>query len=467
MMTEAFVNASVTPLESLDMLSPYEVAKLQDKSQGGLYRLLRQCALAVLNCGSELDSTRMVLERFRQFDIQISQKHRGVQLDLQNAPATAFVDGEIIQGIREHLFSVLRDLLYVEDEFDKCCDGLATSPMATNLVFHILRHANALRPHIKPNLMVCWGGHSINRHEYDYTKKVGYELGLRGLNICTGCGPGAMKGPMKGAAIAHAKQRISDARYVGITEPGIIAAESPNPIVNELIIMPDIEKRLEAFVRLGHGIVVFPGGAGTAEEILYMLGILLREENRDIPFPFIFTGPEGSEEYFETVDRFIGETLGERAQSLYEIVVGDPHGVAQRSRTLLDQVTDHRKETGESYHYNWQLHIPQALQETFEPTHENMAGLCLSRALPDYELAAQLRCALSGIVAGNVKEPGIEAIERFGPFELTGDPDLVESLDNLLTAFVEQRRMKIDYEEYTPCYRLTRPEVVSQPDPVS
>jgi predicted Rossmann-fold nucleotide-binding protein len=111
-------------------------------------------------------------------------------------------------------------------------------------VFHILRHAKSLRPNIKPNIVVCWGGHSIARHEYAYTKKVGYELGLRGLNICTGCGPGAMKGPMKGATIAHAKQRISDPRYIGITEPGIIAAESPNPIVSELITMPDIEKRL-------------------------------------------------------------------------------------------------------------------------------------------------------------------------------------------------------------------------------
>ncbi len=458
MMTEAFVNASVTPLESLDMLSPYEVAKLQDKSQGGLYRLLRQCALAVLNCGSELDSTRTVLERFSGFDVQISQKHRGVQLDLINAPASAFVDGRIIQGIREHLFAVLRDLLYVEDEFDKCCDSLQGSAMATNMVFHILRHANALRPHIKPNLMVCWGGHSISRHEYDYTKKVGYELGLRGMNICTGCGPGAMKGPMKGATIAHAKQRIQQARYVGVTEPGIIAAESPNPIVNELIIMPDIEKRLEAFVRLGHGIVVFPGGAGTAEEILYMLGILLREENRDIPFPFIFTGPAGSEAYFDTVDAFIRDTLGERARGLYEIIIDDPHRVAERSRVLLDQVTLHRKAVGESYHYNWQLHIPLQLQRPFEPTHANMAGLCLSRSLPDHELAAQLRCALSGIVAGNVKEPGIRAIEEHGPFELQGEAEVMGALDRLLTAFVEQRRMKINYEEYTPCFRLARPE---------
>jgi hypothetical protein len=30
---------------------------------------------------------------------------------------------------------------------------------------------------------------------------------------------------MKGATIGHSKQRIKDGRYIGITEPGIIAAE--------------------------------------------------------------------------------------------------------------------------------------------------------------------------------------------------------------------------------------------------
>ncbi|NVK43017.1 MAG: LOG family protein [Oceanospirillaceae bacterium] len=453
MSTGAFVTASVTPLDSLATLSPLEVARLQDASQGGLYRLFRQCSLAVLNCGSELDSTKQVLERYKSFDIRISQKHRGLQLDLINAPASAFVDGEIIQGIREHLFSVLRDLLYVVDKLDDVGgdEGWAT----TNSVFHILRHADMFRPHVKPNLVVCWGGHSIGHEEYEYTKKVGYELGLRRLNICTGCGPGAMKGPMKGAAIAHAKQRIRDARYVGISEPGIIAAESPNPIVNELLVMPDIEKRLEAFIRLGHGIVVFPGGAGTAEEILYILGVLLHEKNNNLPFPLIFTGPEGSEAYFETVDRFIRQTLGDAAASRYEIIVGDPRRVALRMQEGLRNVTEYRKATSESFHFNWQINVPLIFQQPFEPTHENMAQLRLFKDQSICDLASNLRRALSGIVAGNVKEPGVRAIEEHGPFELCGEKALVDPLDELLTSFVEQRRMKLDYQEYVPCYRLS------------
>src|SRR3546814_6303849 len=94
-----------------------------------------------------------------------------------------------------------------------------------------------------------------------------------------------MKGPMKGATIAHAKQRKRQMRYIGVTEPGIIAAESPNPIVNHLVIMPDIEKRLESSARLGHGSVDFAGGVATAEDILYLPGILLRDENEKLTSP--------------------------------------------------------------------------------------------------------------------------------------------------------------------------------------
>ncbi|MGB0224137.1 MAG: nucleotide 5'-monophosphate nucleosidase PpnN [Marinobacterium sp.] len=453
-MSDLFVSASVKPLESLDMLSPYEVERIRDRSDSGLYPLFRQCALAVLNCGSEMDCTAEVLEKYQDFDVHIVNKHRGVQLDLINAPASAFVDGELVDGIREHLFSVLRDLVYVVDGLNDVCEGLTPGETLTNTVFHILRHAKSLRPNIKPNIVVCWGGHSIARHEYAYTKKVGYELGLRGLNICTGCGPGAMKGPMKGATIAHAKQRISDPRYIGITEPGIIAAESPNPIVSELITMPDIEKRLEAFVRLGHGVIVFPGGAGTAEEILYMLGILLQEQNRNVEMPFIFTGPAGSEAYFEQIDQFVKATLGEEASKLYQVVIDHPSKVAALMKEGLNRVTEQRKESGEAYHFNWQLQIPYELQLPFEPTHDNMAALNLHKGQPISELASELRKALSGIVSGNVKEPAVKAVAEKGPFILDGDPEVITALDKLLNGFIEQRRMKIDFAGYVPCFKL-------------
>jgi predicted Rossmann-fold nucleotide-binding protein len=265
-----------------------------------------------------------------------------------------------------------------------------------------------------------------------------------------------MKGPMKGATIGHSKQRIRQGQYLGITEPGIIAAESPNPIVNSLVILPDIEKRLEAFVRTGHGIVVFPGGVGTAEEILYLLGILLHPENSDMPFPVIFTGPESAAEYFDEIDRFIGSILGRQAQDLYEIIINDPVSVARKMREGINSVRDFRKINDDAYYFNWMLKIDTAFQEPFVPNHENMRSLKLDTSLDHHHLAANLRRMFSGIVAGNVKDEGIRAIEEHGLFEINGDKQIMELMDNLLSSFVEQHRMKLPGREYKPSYRIVK-----------
>ena len=175
------VDAVISPEGRLEVLSKAEVGKLLDTSQGGLYTIFRNCSLAVLNCGSFLDDGKELLERYQSFDIRVIQEERGIKLDLRNAPASAFVDGKIIKGINEHLFAVLRDVIYVSDEInDNPRFDLETTDGITNAVFHILRNANILRPLLNPNLVVCWGGHSISRKEYDYTKEVGYQLGLRG-----------------------------------------------------------------------------------------------------------------------------------------------------------------------------------------------------------------------------------------------------------------------------------------------
>ncbi len=203
------VDARVTPTGSLENLSQQEVDRLLDSSRGGLYALYRRCSLAVLNAGGETDDARAIFQRYEDFDIRIVRQAWGVKLELSNAPASAFVDGRMIRGIQEHLFAVLRDVLYVHGEvYEHGSVELREPQGITNAVYRILRNAGVLRPRVRPDIVVCWGGHSIGREEYDYTKRVGYELGLRGLNVCTGCGPGAMKGPMKGATIGHSKQRI-------------------------------------------------------------------------------------------------------------------------------------------------------------------------------------------------------------------------------------------------------------------
>jgi predicted Rossmann-fold nucleotide-binding protein len=450
------VDARVGPRGSLENLSQAEIEKLLDSGQGGLYSLFRKCALAVLNSGTPTDDAKEIFDRYRDFEIRIVRQAWGIKLEMRNAPGSAFVDGQMIRGIKEHLFAVLRDVVYIASEimgsgrFDP-----SDSASITNAVFHILRNARVLDYKARPNLVVCWGGHAVSTGEYQYTKRVGYEMGLRGLDVCTGCGPGAMKGPMKGATIGHAKQRIEHSRYIGISEPGIIAAEPPNPIVNQLVIMPDIEKRLEAFVRLAHGIVVFPGGAGTAEEILYLTGILLDPENAEQPFPVILTGPRESAAYFEQIHRFIAGTLGEAALRRLTLIVDDPAEVARQMVQGVEGVREFRRRRNDSYNFNWLLSIRPELQRPFEVTHESMRCLSLSSEQPVHLLAANLRRAFSGIVTGNVKETGIKAIEQHGPYELAAEASVVRLLDELLAAFVRQQRMKLPGSAYRPVYRLS------------
>jgi len=449
------VDARVGPRGSLENLSQAEIDKLLDSSAQGLHPLFRSCALAVLNAGSESDNAQEIFERYAAFSVQIVRHAWGIKLQIANAPAAAFVDGEMIRGIKEHLFAVLRDVIYTGNEIVGAGRLAGNDPASiSNAVFHILRNARVLDFKARPNLAVCWGGHSIDEAEYQYTKRVGYELGLRGLDVCTGCGPGAMKGPMKGATIGHAKQRIAAGRYIGLTEPGIIAAEPPNAIVNQLVIMPDIEKRLEAFVRLAHGIVVFPGGVGTAEELLYLLGVLLEPANAELPLPVVLTGPRESAAWFEQVAQFIEATLGSSALARLTFILNDPPAVARHMVQAFAAVRDFRRTRNDSYNFNWLLHVPPPLQLPFEPTHAAMRGLDLRRARPTHELAADLRRAFSGIVAGNVKQRGVAAIAREGPFELRGDEAIVRPLDRLLSAFVAAGRMKLPGSRYRPCYRL-------------
>ena len=448
------VNAQVAPRGTLELLSQLDVDALTQSPEDELLDLFRRCALAVLNTGNETDDAKAIFDAHADFTVEIARRTRGLKLIVRNAPASAFVGGRMVEGIRQHLFAVLRDIVYTGTEFSELlADPEPTSESITDAVFQILKQARSMDPSQRPNLVVCWGGHSISRVEYDYTKELGYHLGLRGLDICTGCGPGAMKGPMKGAAVGHAKQRITTGRYMGLSEPGIIAAEPPNPMVSHLVVLPDIEKRLEAFVRLGHAIVVFPGGAGTAEEILYLLGILTDPANEGLELPLVFTGPEESRAYFEEMDRFLRLALGEDIAGYYTMIIGDAEKAGRHVAKAVKQVRAQRRRDGDAFYFNWLMRVPRAHQLPFEVNHDSVRSLRLSRDLPRHELISELRRAFSAIVTGNVKDNGIRMIEEHGPFELAIDDHLIAALESLLAGFVRQGRMKLE-GEYEPCYRV-------------
>ena len=177
-------HATVAPISTLALLSQREVNALCHHGSRQLHDLFRRCALAVLASGAEVDDVRALFDRYRDFDVILEQEARGLRLNLVNAPATAFVGGEMIRGVREHLFAVLRDILYITHELERGAHfDLGSSAGITDAVFKILRNAGVLAPASGAGLVVGWGGHSINRVEYDYTKEVGYALGLRALDV--------------------------------------------------------------------------------------------------------------------------------------------------------------------------------------------------------------------------------------------------------------------------------------------
>lgn len=177
-------------------------------------------------------------------------------------------------------------------------------------------------------------------------------------------------------------------------------------------------------------------------------------QNMHLPFPVIFSGPESAAPYFEQIDAFIGATLGPEAQARYTIIIDDPEKVALTVKEGIERVRQFRKLNDDAYHYNWLLHIDHNFQRPFVPTHESMSRLNLSMDQEKYQLAVNLRRAFSGIVAGNVKDAGIRAIEEKGLFELQGDCEIMDPLDKLLAGFIEAGRMKLATTSYSPCYRL-------------
>ena len=112
MPNDLMLRARISPKGHLDLLSRQEVTALLQVNSGPLARIFRNCSLAVLNHDEyQIDDDQALLERYPDYEVQVIQDERGIKLELRNAPAAAFVDGELIRGINEHLFSVLRDLV--------------------------------------------------------------------------------------------------------------------------------------------------------------------------------------------------------------------------------------------------------------------------------------------------------------------------------------------------------------------
>ncbi len=118
----------------------------------------------------------------------------------------------------------------------------------------------------------------------------------------------------------------------------------------------------------------------------------------------------------------------------------------------IRKVREYRIAQKDSFYFNWSLDIPLPFQQPFVPTHPPWPRWTCTMAASHRTIAADLRRAFSGIVAGNVKEEGIREIEQQARSRSRrrghdGSPGWSPA------RIRAQRRMKIA-GDYRPCYEI-------------
>ena len=127
------MQVELNPVGNMCLLSPLEVDLLQHSANSELYQLYRNCSLAVLNVGSNTDDAEAIYQQYKEFEIQVLKRERGVKIRLINPPNHAFVDGKIIKGIQEQLSAVLRDILFISNRYLSI-----PPPRPSNIITHIV-----------------------------------------------------------------------------------------------------------------------------------------------------------------------------------------------------------------------------------------------------------------------------------------------------------------------------------------
>lgn len=442
----------------LSMLHPEELKMFTSTGSQGISAIIREqleeCLLGILGAEDAMNQSKDLKDLYPNFKTKITREKQTIRLELENAPANAFIDGVLIPIRKRHVAAAFRDLAYQARHFENAYDAPSRSELVEKMMMDAgLRNRQELKiQHELRNAyqVVFQGGHTVGAAEYKYCKLVGEECGLRGWEGISGGGPGTMRGTLRGNEKGFHQLLVKDARQMGFTSPEIIAAEPPNIWVTDLVILPDIEKRLEAFARKMHAIVFLPGGVGTFEELLIQLGMKLDERNGDQHWPMVVTGADG--EYAQDINEFVGTVLGEKATRQYHTVINSPKGVAEFVDSHKPDIDFARDLNEDAHEWNRSLFIPEEFQTPFVPSHANMEALELTTNQPIGKLAAELRKLCKGLVYGAVTAEGMANIKEYGKFKIHGDRKILDALDRLLSRFVAKKRIKA--EGYEPCYEF-------------
>ena len=91
--------------------------------------------------------------------------------------------------------------------------------------------------------------------------EVGRSLAERGIGVVYGGGKRGLMGAVAGAALA------AGGEVIGVIPEALAQAEIANPDCTELIVVPGMHARKQAFTDLADGFLTLPGGVGTMDEL--------------------------------------------------------------------------------------------------------------------------------------------------------------------------------------------------------
>ncbi|KPV40556.1 hypothetical protein AN478_05055 [Thiohalorhabdus denitrificans] len=391
------------------------------------------------------DDKRELREKFSAMEITVRRTDRGLVLRCTGMPPGSLLNGDLPARQKRQICQAVRDFV-MEPAFPEATDpSAATSRYVRSFVARTPLLDQAPRPRT-----FVWGGHAVSRDEYDFAKETGYWDALgNGTEFITGCGPGVMKAPFKGSLVAYGKQdyhkRGIHRDYIGFSERGIIAAEAPNGIISELVIFPDVEKRMEAFIRASHRGRIHPGGAGTVEEMLTFLGVKAHPANAEAVYPFDLVERPGGD-YAQRVTEWLRTCFGDALDGLMHVHVGGPRSYAEYVHDTGDAI-----DTAQLW--NDALYVPTEIQTPFRVTFENLEALDLSRDQSPFDLLVNLRRFFSSLVHLAVKYPDEEEAWGGELPRIYGDRDILEATDELIRWFAANGRMKL-HGEYRRPYRI-------------
>lgn len=304
--------------------------------------------------------------------------------------------------------------------------------------------------------IVFQGGARITNEEYIFSKLVGKQIALHEhapKKFTTGGGRGIMRGPHSGAAeLARERGGFDDTLSCGVSCGKIIAAEPPNSLIDKLAVFEQIERRLEAFTRSGQLTVFFPGGTGTFEELLYVLAVLMESKNKGIHYTFLMAGDETKREYYDIILKTLEKTLGaevvEQTGIRDRICIGKPEEVAKRIVQVAEEAQKARKiemllkqDPVIRADFHGGIHIPSGLRVPYKVTRENVREQQLHREQSVSDQIIALRRFTYTVTLACVSDKENQDVAKNGPYEVSGDPDFIHSIDDLMQYFVATGRM--------------------------